>query len=239
MADRNDMGRFTVHQHALQFSFQSALRIFTALADTTEWMVRQRVEFVIHYLDDFLVITAADEHHGSHAMHLLLETFEHLGLPIVWDKLKGSSPCLTFLGFELDSICGEIRLPQQKLTDIRSEVHWWLYRKSCTKRARILSGLPISHQLSSKARKDIHAIPVQGTDGNPTGSPLCLPECLYSYGCLVVDHIYGRVEWGENDPTSMDTINRDLVRRAGVLIWVWSGMLVAIKVDTTPATRAT
>ena len=59
---------------------------------------------------------------------------EHLGLPIVWDKLEGLSPCLTFLGFELDSICGEIRLPGQKLTEIRSEVHWWLDRKSCTKR---------------------------------------------------------------------------------------------------------
>ena len=107
----------------LPFGFQSALRIFTALADAAEWMVRQGVEFVIHYLDEFLVITAVDEHQGSHAMRLLLETFEHLGLLIVWDKLKGSSPCLTFLGFELDSICGEIRLSQQKLTDIRSEVH--------------------------------------------------------------------------------------------------------------------
>ena len=46
-----------------------------------------------------------------HAMCLLLETFEHLGLPIVWDKLEGPSPCLTFLGFELHSIHGKIRLP--------------------------------------------------------------------------------------------------------------------------------
>ena len=92
------------------------------------------MEFVINYLDDLLVITAADEHQGSHAMRLLLETFEHLGLPIVWDKLEGPSPCLTFLGFELDSTRGEMRLPGQKLTEIRSEVHWWLDKKSCTKR---------------------------------------------------------------------------------------------------------
>ena len=59
---------------------------------------------------------------------------EHLGLPIAWDKLKDPSPCLTFLGFELDSIRSEIRLPGQKLTEIRSEVHWWLDRKSYTKR---------------------------------------------------------------------------------------------------------
>ena len=120
---------------ALPFGLRSAPKIFTALADAAEWMVRQQgVEFIIHYLDDFLVVTAADEHQGSHALRLLLETFEHLGLPIAWDKLEGPSPCLTFLGFELDSTRGEIRLPRQKLGDIRSEVRRWLDRKACTKR---------------------------------------------------------------------------------------------------------
>ena len=80
---------------ALPFGLLLAPKIFTAPADAAEWMVRQQgVEFVINYLDDFLVITAADEHQRSHAMQLLLETFEHLGLPIVWDKLEGPSPCL-------------------------------------------------------------------------------------------------------------------------------------------------
>ena len=65
------------------FGLHAAPKIFTTLADAAEWMVGQQgVEFVIHYLDDFLVITAVDEHQGSHAMRLLLETFEHLGLPI-------------------------------------------------------------------------------------------------------------------------------------------------------------
>ena len=105
---------------ALPFGLRSAPKIITALDDAAEWMVRQQgVEFVIHSLDDFLIITAADEHQGSHAMRLLLETFEHFGLPIAWDTLEGPSPCLTFLGFELDSVRGEIRLPQQKLTEMK------------------------------------------------------------------------------------------------------------------------
>ena len=138
----------------LPFGLRSALKIFTALADAAEWMVRQKgVEFVIHYLDDFLVITAADEHQGSHAMRLLLETFEHFGLPTMWDKLEGPSPCLTFLGFELDSIRGEIRFLQQKLTEIRSELHW----KSCTKRN--LESL-VGRLFNVKAREDIHATPI-------------------------------------------------------------------------------
>ena len=44
-------------------------------------------------------------------------------------------------------------------------------------------------------------------------------------------HLWQRVELGENDPTLVDTINGDLVRRVGVL-WVWSSMPVASKVDT-------
>ena len=90
---------------ALPFDLRSAPKIFTTLANTAEWIVRQQgVEFIIHYLDNFLVLTASSKHQGSYTMCLLLETFEHLGLPIAWDKLEGPTTCSTFLGFELDSI---------------------------------------------------------------------------------------------------------------------------------------
>ena len=49
-------------------------------------------------------------------------------------QAKIPSTCSTFLGFELDSIQGKIRLPHQKLGEIKSEVYWWLGRKSCMKR---------------------------------------------------------------------------------------------------------
>ena len=100
--------------------------MFTALADAAEWMVRQQgVEFVINYLDDFLVITVADEHQRSHAMQLLLETFEHLRLPPNSVEQAGRPVAMfDFSRVLLDSICREIRLPGQKLTEIRCEVHW-------------------------------------------------------------------------------------------------------------------
>ena len=42
---------------ALPFGLRSAPKIFTALADAAEWMVRQEgVDFIIHYLDDFLLM---------------------------------------------------------------------------------------------------------------------------------------------------------------------------------------
>lgn len=120
---------------ALPFGLRSAPKIFSAIADAAEWIVRQQgVEFVIHYLDDFLVVTAANEYSGNHSLRLLLETFEQLGLPVAWDKLEGPATCLTFLGFELDSVREEIRLPQRKLEEIKKEVQEWIGRKSCRRK---------------------------------------------------------------------------------------------------------
>lgn len=120
---------------ALPFGLRSAPKIFTAIADAAEWIVRQQgVEFVLHYLDDFLVVTAAEEYRGDHALRIVLETFEQLGLPVAWDKLEGPTSCLTFLGFELDSRRNEIRVPSQKMEDIRKEVASWTGKKSCRKK---------------------------------------------------------------------------------------------------------
>jgi len=85
----------------------------------------------MHYLNDFLVVTAVEDYRGSHALHILLETFKQLGFPAAWDKLEGPTPCLTFLGFKLDSLCKEIHILGQKLDDIKKELEEWIGRKSC------------------------------------------------------------------------------------------------------------
>ena len=44
---------------ALPFGLRSAPKIFTAVADAVEWIARQHgVKFIIHYLDDYLIIGA-------------------------------------------------------------------------------------------------------------------------------------------------------------------------------------
>ena len=45
----------------LPFGLRLAPNFFTAIADATEWIVKQAgVRFIIHYLDDFLVIRAPE-----------------------------------------------------------------------------------------------------------------------------------------------------------------------------------
>ena len=75
------MGEVIIHQYGTPIQLVLGLQDFYH----TE---KKRVEFIFLYLDDFLVVTAVDEHQGSHTMWLLLGTFGHLGLPTASDKLE-------------------------------------------------------------------------------------------------------------------------------------------------------
>jgi len=47
------------------------------------------VEFVLHYLDDFLVVGRPGTEEGSEALAKLLEVFQVLGFPVATYKLEG------------------------------------------------------------------------------------------------------------------------------------------------------
>jgi len=65
---------------ALPFRLRSAPKIFAAIADAAKWIVKQAgVEFLIHYLDDFLVIEAPGSSHHSPALQTLMTTFNSSG----------------------------------------------------------------------------------------------------------------------------------------------------------------
>ena len=120
---------------ALPFGLRSAPKIFTAVADAAEWIVKQAgVKNIIHYLDDFLIVGQPGSEEGKVALGIVQDTFSRLGLPIAENKLEGPTTCLEFLGFELDSVALEIRLPQRKLVEFRSLSSQWLERKSCRRR---------------------------------------------------------------------------------------------------------
>ena len=79
---------------ALPFGLRSAPKIFTAITDAAEWIIRRTgVNFIIHYLDDFLVIGAPASGECSAALERVITTFGQLVLPLAWDKLEGPSTC--------------------------------------------------------------------------------------------------------------------------------------------------
>ena len=120
---------------ALPFGLRSAPKIFTALADAAEWIIRHAgVSFVIHYLDDFLVTGAPATSECAVALGIVMDVFRRLGFPVAVEKLEGPTPRLEFLGFELDSQAMEVRLAQTKLRELRTLIHQWVGRRSCVRR---------------------------------------------------------------------------------------------------------
>lgn len=120
---------------ALPFGLRSAPKIFTAVADAAEWILKSEgVKFVLHYLDDFLMIGAPGSQECASSLAVLLRVFARLGLPIAAHKLEGPVSCLTFLGFELDSEAMEIRLPRAKLVELQGVLASWTGRRSCCKK---------------------------------------------------------------------------------------------------------
>ena len=118
----------------LPFGLRSAPKIFRALADVAEWIIKQRgVYFCLHYLEDFLMI-GPDRETCATDMQVVLETFGELGLPVTANKLEGLCSHLTFLGLELDSVALEMRLPQDKLSELQQLFSLWSGRRSCRKK---------------------------------------------------------------------------------------------------------
>ena len=100
--------------------------------------VEPGIEFIYHYLDDFLCIippTAPGRLDHCNPLEAITSICSKLEIPLASDKVMGPSTCLVFLGIEIDKIHMQIRLPEEKLLKARREVKRWLIRcKVCRKR---------------------------------------------------------------------------------------------------------
>ena len=88
----------------------------------------------IHYRDDFQIVGDPGSSECSVALNVALELCGRLGVPIAEQKLQGPTTSLSFLGIELDTMAMELRLPQEKLGQLKVMIQDWKARKSCSKR---------------------------------------------------------------------------------------------------------
>ena len=119
----------------LPFGLRSAPKIFSAIADALEWCVRQNdVQSVYHYLDDFIVLGRPGTDECGRSLEQLSRTCTELRVPLAAHKTEGPTTCITFLGIEIDSVAGELRLPPAKLQRVQELLREWGDRKACTRR---------------------------------------------------------------------------------------------------------
>ena len=117
---------------ALPFGLRSAPRIFTAVADVLEWRAKfEGITHIIHYLDDFLILAPPGSSRCRQELEGLLALFGRLQVPVAAEKVEGPSTRLVFLGIVIDTSRMCLRLPSEKLDNLRTMVADWLPKKSC------------------------------------------------------------------------------------------------------------
>ena len=119
----------------LPFGLRSAPKIFNAIADGLEWYLRSLgVRHIFHYLDDFLIVGPPASPECAEGLALLNQACSALGVPIAGHKCEGPTTCLTFLGIEIDTVAGQLRLPAEKLGRLKVLLQEWGDRKACRRR---------------------------------------------------------------------------------------------------------
>ena len=104
----------------LPFGSRSSPFIFNTFAIALAWIVLNvgRLQFLIHYLDDFFL--ASETLAGcKRDMDTFLRICKELGVPIAEDKTEGPSNCLIYLGIEIDTT-GCLRISSKKFSPWRA-----------------------------------------------------------------------------------------------------------------------
>ena len=97
----------------LPFGLRSAPKLFTAIADALEWMVRKSgVTEVTHYRDDFIVVGPPESPSCGRHLAIIQGSCEELGIPLAMEKMEGRTARITFLGIEIDTVAGVLCLPR-------------------------------------------------------------------------------------------------------------------------------
>ena len=78
----------------LPFGLRSAPKIFNAVADALQWVVKQNgVTYLEHYLDDFITVGGANTEECADNLSTLLQTCSALGVPVAPEKTVSPTPC--------------------------------------------------------------------------------------------------------------------------------------------------
>ena len=66
----------------------------------------------------------------------IFQACKELDVPLAMEKLEGRTMCLIFLGIEINTSSGSMRLPEEKLARLHQALQSRARRKACTSRER-------------------------------------------------------------------------------------------------------
>jgi hypothetical protein len=104
------------HDRCLPMGSSSSCKIFEQFSTAIQCAAQHRlgVNNMTHILDDYFIANKTYGHCSTQLQEFLNMCYD-IGIPMAQDKTFGPDTTMTFLGYELDSILMQVRLPQDKL----------------------------------------------------------------------------------------------------------------------------
>ena len=88
---------------------------------------------MFHYLNDFVIVGPPLSDQCAQSLMKLDLVCSYLRIPMAAHKREGPATCLIILGIEIDSLEGELRLPDDKLTRLHALLQQWGNKSSCSR----------------------------------------------------------------------------------------------------------
>ena len=120
---------------ALPYGLRSAAALFDLTAEGLKniYVHNGAAPTSLYYLDDIITICPTKED-CQKSLNIILDTCTKCGFQVQAAKTVGPSQKITYLGIEIDSKTKQIRLPQEKVVEIKGELKEWLNKTIATKR---------------------------------------------------------------------------------------------------------
>ena len=116
----------------LSMGMRSAPYIAQRITNAIAYIHRQLGYFLLNYVDDFVGAELRDK--IWQAYQALSTILERLGVDTSEDKIVPPTTRLEFLGITFDSETMTMEISQEKLQEIKMELHTWLYKTSARRR---------------------------------------------------------------------------------------------------------
>ena len=111
----------------LPFGLSVSCSIFEKFSTFLEWIIKQSTSSkqIIHYLDDFCGCNK-NRDAAEKVLFKSLDCFESLGVPVAKEKVEGPATRIKFLGLEVDTIEMLVKIPSDKLVDLKGVIKEFL-----------------------------------------------------------------------------------------------------------------
>ena len=87
---------------------------------------------ILNYLDDYVGVSGTKEH-AADTLNIMIDTCRHAGFKVQDTKTISPARCLEFLGVEIDTIAGQLKVSEDRMKEIKDLLDEWMGNAKCTK----------------------------------------------------------------------------------------------------------